>query len=112
MIPLPASVANERIRKAKCDRDKRVNHGEEYYLWLRYSVLITSVGEQVWTPTQIAEVYGVRWQIEIIFKSWKSGAGLNKLLHERVTDANRVKVVYLSFSALHLPVYRKKYSTL
>jgi hypothetical protein len=97
MIPLPASVTNERIRKAKCDRDKRINHSEEYYLWLRYSVLITSVGEQVWAPAQIAEVYGVRWQIEIIFKSWKSGAGLHKLLHERVTDANRVKVIIYLF---------------
>jgi hypothetical protein len=97
LLKTPSGKAIKLSGLLKKRRDKRVNHGEEYYLWLRYSVLITSVGEQVWTPTQIAEVYGVRWQIEIIFKSWKSGAGLNKLLHERVTDANRVKVVIYLF---------------
>lgn len=97
MIPLPAAVADERIRKAKNDRDKRLNHSEEYYLWLRYNVLITSVDHLVWTPLQIAEVYRVRWQIEIIFKSWKSGAGLHKLLHERVTDPDRAKVIIYFF---------------
>lgn len=97
MIPLPDAVANERIRKAKCDRDKRLNHSEEYYLWLRYSVLITTLSAQSWTPQQIAEVYKVRWQIEMIFKSWKSGAGLHKLLHERINDPDRVKVVICLF---------------
>jgi hypothetical protein len=107
MIPLPASVANERIRKAKCDRDKRLNHSEEYYLWLRYSVFITTIDPLVWTPAQVAEAYGVRWQIEVIFKSWKSGAGLHKILHDRVADAERVKLVIYLF-LLFICVFTEK----
>lgn len=97
MLPLPKSVVEERIRKAKCDRDKRLNHNEEYYLWLRYNVMITSVKSNVWTSQKIGEVYRLRWQIEIIFKSWKSGAGFNKILHERVTDENQAKVIIYLF---------------
>jgi hypothetical protein len=107
MIPLPKSVADERVRKAKCDRDKRMNHSDEYYLWLRYNVIITTVGPDVWTPQQIAEVYGIRWQIEIIFKSWKSGAGLHKLLHERIIDSERVKVIIYLF-LLFVCLFTKK----
>ncbi len=107
MIPLPKSAADERVRKAKCDRDKRMNHSDEYYLWLRYNVIITTVSPDVWTSQQIAEVYGIRWQIEIIFKSWKSGAGLHKLLHERVIDAERVKVIIYLF-LLFVCLFTKK----
>lgn len=97
MIPLPEAIANERIRKAKCDRDRRLNHSEQYYLWQRYAVLITSVDHQTWTATQVQEVYKIRWQIEMIFKSWKSGAGLTAILHEKVADAQRVKTVLYLF---------------
>jgi hypothetical protein len=92
MIPLPAAQVAEKIRKAKQNRDARFNHGSEYYQWLCFNVYVTTVAEQTWTAQQVCQAYKVRWQIEIIFKSWKSGFNLQRVLHEGCTNENRVKV--------------------
>ena len=92
MIPLPAAQVAEKIRKAKQDRDARLNHSKEYYQWLGFSVYITSVDKEVWSSRQVHEAYKVRWQIEIVFKSWKSGFNLQNILHEGCTNEYRVRV--------------------
>ncbi len=92
MIPAPAAQAAEKIRKAKQDRDARVNHDKQYYEWLRFNVYITTVAKDVWTAGQVYKAYKVRWQIEIIFKSWKTGFNLQHILHEGCTDEDRVRV--------------------
>lgn len=96
MIPLPADQTAERIRRAKQNRDKRLRNSPEYFQWLGYTVLITNVEQQVWLPQQAAQAYRVRWQIEIIFKSWKSGLRMQQILHQGCTNEHRVKVnIYL-----------------
>lgn len=95
MLPVPAEQRSQRVRKAKHDRDKRLNHSRQYYQWLGYSVYITTVEDKVWTATQVAKAYSVRWQIEIIFKSWKTGFGLQAMLHEGCGNEHRVRVSIL-----------------
>jgi hypothetical protein len=94
LIPLPAKVVEQRIRKAKKDRDKRLNHSRDYYIWLKYNVFITNVVSETLDSKEVARAYKVRWQIEILFKSWKSGGDLQQVLHERCTNIYRVEQVY------------------
>jgi len=39
---------------------------------LAWNLFITSVPQTIWKTETVIKVYPVRWQIEIIFKSWKS----------------------------------------
>lgn len=87
MLKVPAKVANERIRKAKANRDKRVNHSPDYYRRLRYDLFITNVEEQVASAKDIAQLYRVRWQVEILFKCWKSGFGVQRVLLDAPANA-------------------------
>jgi hypothetical protein len=92
MVPLPQAIVSQRIRKARNDRDKRLNHGKEYYQWLSYNVFTTNVEEDIWTAQQAATAYKARWQVEIIFKTWKSGFHLQEIFHEGCTNEHRVRV--------------------
>lgn len=89
MIPLSEQQVAEKIRKAKSDRDKRLNHSKDYYLWLGYNVFTTNVGDDVLDAPKIAKAYAVRWQIEILFKLWKSGPGLQKYCMTTVLGRNK-----------------------
>lgn len=77
-IPLPEKEAAERRRKAIEARDKRNKHSADYLFRLGWTLLITNVGQQVWTPEQALEAYQYRWQVETMFKSWKSYLGFDE----------------------------------
>jgi len=115
MIPLPAAQVAEKIRKAKQDRDARLNHSKEYYQWLGFNVYITSVDKEVWSQRQVYEAYKVRWQIEIVFKSWKSGFNLQNILHEGCTNEHRVRVaifLFLLFMVLFMQKIYDRYKSI
>lgn len=125
MVPLPATQAAQRKRKARKDRDRRLNHCKEYYQWLNYACFITNVDQQVWTTNQVAQAYRVRWQIEMIFKCWKSGFNLQSILQHQYRNEHRIitaillmlvficlfmQKVYLQFSSAIKKIYGKAVS--
>jgi Transposase DDE domain len=95
-FPIPHAQANERRRKARNDRDKRLNHSKQYYKSLGYSIYLTNITRQMCGVDDIAQLYKLRWNIEIIFKSWKSCFSLDKIIHHQCTNTVRVKyMIYL-----------------
>lgn len=52
------------------------------------NVYITNVSSEVLTPTQVHDLYTLRWQIEIMFKVWKS---IFKINHVKKVKMERFK---------------------
>jgi hypothetical protein len=44
----------------------------------QFTVLVTNVGRAILTAKQVSELYRLRWQIELVFKEWKSFANLHE----------------------------------
>jgi len=109
-IELPAQQVAQRIRKAKADRSAKTNHSKAYYDLLKYSIYITNVDGETWSTLQVAQAYRCRWFIEILFKSWKTGLGLDFNLGGRY--ANKLRMEYYLYARLLqvvllvMPTYR------
>ena len=71
-LPVPLRIADERRRKAKINRDKRIKPNKEKLQLMDWQIYITNVGKEIWPPEKVGDIYGLRWRIEVIFKTWKS----------------------------------------
>ncbi len=77
---LPEEVINERRRKAKKEAQKKGRTlSEDYLKWLEFSFFITNVPKKIWDAKIIGTIYRIRWNIELIFKYWKSFLHINIL---------------------------------
>lgn len=95
-LPLRQAQSNERRKKAKTDRDRRLNHDEAYFELLGYTIYITNISKEQGSAENIYNLYKLRWNIEIIFKSWKSCFCIEKLIHAQCVNAVRVNcIIYL-----------------
>ena len=71
-VPVSAAVANQRRRQARQDRDQRHPPSAKRLALLGWDIFITNVPAPVWSARTLRAVYGLRWRIEIVFKSAKS----------------------------------------
>jgi hypothetical protein len=108
-VKLDEQQTAERIRKAKNDRDKRLNHSSDYYFMLGYVIFITNVDKDIWETAQVAQAYRCRWNVEILFKSWKSGLRVHMLIPQARTNTDRVEsylyMMMLYLSWFHLLIF-------
>jgi hypothetical protein len=77
---VPEQVWAERIRKAQ-QRAKSmgVTLSDEYKTRCRFSVFITNVDQETLRAMDIIQLYRLRWQIELMFKTWKSLIGIHRV---------------------------------
>lgn len=77
---LPPKVVQERRRKAKAKmRHEKKTPSQRYLQLLEWAIFITNVPASCLTLEQVVLVYRIRWQIEVVFKVWKSEAHLDHL---------------------------------
>jgi len=88
---LPEKVVEERRRTALEDaRKKGRTLTQDYLNWLTFGWYITNVTPEVWSAKVVRIVYGLRWQVELMFKNWKS---LLKIHILKGTRPERIKCI-------------------
>lgn len=79
MEQVPEEVYEERIRKhKKVNQKKGHNMREEYANRQRFNCYITNIEKGVLPAQAIRNIYRLRWQIELVFKQWKSTYRIDK----------------------------------
>lgn len=71
---VPQKVANRRRQKliAETQRKRGRMPTRERLAWCDWTILVTNVPADMLTPTEALVLYRARWQIELLFKRWKS----------------------------------------
>lgn len=112
ILRLPQQVAEERRRKAKAKAAKRGKTlTKEYLSLLDWTLLLTNVPVTMLSLEQVAYLYRVRWQIELIFKLWKSYCGLKhialwrreRVLTELYAKMFGIVIVHFLVAPLRIP---------
>lgn len=74
----PKEEKEKRLKKVtNGDRGRRYDCSEQTKQMTAYGFYITNLPQDV-TPNEIHELYSLRWQIELLFKSWKSTLDLTQ----------------------------------
>jgi hypothetical protein len=77
---------------------KKKNRGEPSAVrlaWCDWTILVTNVPESLLTPKEAAVLYRARWQVELLFKRWKSQG-----LVEQLSGATAVRQMVRVWSRL------------
>lgn len=69
---VPPDVAEQRRREARQNRDRRARNSPAKLALLDWELFVTNVPRETWPTRIVAQVYGFRWRIEMLFKAWKS----------------------------------------
>ena len=75
---MPDAVYEQRMRKTcKLHKKKGYQTSEEYKFMSRFNLFITNAPKEMLPDEVVSALYRMRWQIELIFKIWKSVIGIH-----------------------------------
>lgn len=90
---LPQEQANRRRQKLCQEMRKKKGRepSAERLAWCDWTILVTNVPADLLTPQEAAVLYRARWQVELLFKRWKS-QGLVAELSGTTVERQMVRV--------------------
>jgi hypothetical protein len=76
---VPEEKYQEAIKKATFrNRRSKSPLSKEYKQYARLNILITNLDKKSMGAEEVRETYSKRWQVELVFKTWKSLYGIHK----------------------------------
>ena len=77
---VPDDIANQKRRKLKTDKvNKRKVLSKGRLAFCDVNAFLTNTTKEQLSKDHVRAIYGVRWQIEIYFKTWKSYMNIDKI---------------------------------
>ncbi len=78
---LPAEEVSKRLRKARANnkKKKRGKLSKEFVARAHLNLFITNAGKEQISTEKVWKLYRLRWQIELVFKIWKSICDIEKV---------------------------------
>lgn len=84
---MPEAVYEKRVRKMRRNHQKKGYRTSKKHLFMsRFNLFITKLPPEILPDEVVSILYRIRWQIELIFKVWKSVIGIHytgKMKYER-----------------------------
>ena len=79
-VRMPEAIVNERRRQAHAAAKKAgYTPSQAHLTLLAWNPFITNVPATVWSAQTVGIAYSLRWQVELVFRAWKSGLHLATL---------------------------------
>lgn len=80
VIPLSADESRARLKQATDSaKSRNVGISKDHRIRCHYSVFVTNVEKSRLPVESIRKTYQLRWQVELVFKTWKSFFSINKV---------------------------------
>lgn len=78
-VRVPAEVRRKRLQRLEKDARRRGRPvSQRQREWTAWTILVTNLPAETFTWEEICVLYRVRWQIELLFKLWKSYNQIDK----------------------------------
>ncbi len=96
---IPEEVYQKRIRDAeKNNKSRGHNTSDDFKSRCRFNLFITKVKSEVLSAEEIIVLYKLRWQIELVFKIWKTTCKIDEIKpmkYERFTCILYAKLILI-----------------
>ncbi len=76
---LPEDKKKREVKRKRDIQKHRGTKSKRSMFWNEINVYITNVDAEILTAEQVHDVYSLRWQIELMFKIWKSIFNIHKV---------------------------------
>jgi IS4 transposase len=109
---VPEQLANEKRRKLQTDKqNKRKGTSKERLIFCNVNAFITNCTQEQLPNDLLRECYSLRWQVEIIFKAWKSFFKIDKVKQMKVErfECFHYGCLMLIIASTHLLRYFKQW---
>lgn len=111
--PVSRKVANNRRMKAKKEVHGR-DPSAEVLMLMGWTIFLTTIPRPEADFKKISKIYRLRWQIEMIFKTWKSHLHFDKIHHVssnqlQILLTARLTMIVLCMHKLFIPLREKIY---